>query len=245
MANLISACPIKDGVLSENAPTQPWQAWLNTIGIKINNHATLTNDSLLINPDFHWSRTKGNTPTTTDGEFVEKWNVKANGMTFSITPTFYTNTTYSSYTGSDRYVNITINTVNSNEFIIYQTINKELSLFQNRKITISSFALNNVANSFKCKFYIGFDLTGGGTNTYSADGKSLTIANGENDIVSTLTCPKVSTDNQTNVVTIALKLYDLVNPVNFNLYYIKPEVSETKTDLYVNHILEKLIIDNP
>ena len=246
MEKFINLPPIHDSVLKhDNKPTKEWQSWFDDVLRTINNHGFLYNDHLTVNPDFNWSRTKGNTPTVADGEFVEKWNVKANGMTFSITPTYYTSTQDSSLTGSERYVNVNITTVNSSDFIIYQLIPKKLSKFQGRKITLSAYIKNNDSNKLKAKFYIGFDLTGGGTDTYSAESKAVFVNPDSNEIFATIQCPKIDTDNQTNVITIAIKLFDLANPVDVDVYYIKPEISDSSTMLHVEHPLEKYKIDNP
>lgn len=242
---LISPVPLKDGMLNANKPTQPWQAWLSDLVNIINNHSALNNEHVNTNPDFHWSRTKGNTPTTVDGEFVEKWSVKSNGMTFSVTPTFYSSTTYSSDSGSDRYVNVNISVFNANEFVLYQSLPKKLSKLQSKNITVSGKVKNNTANKVNCYIYIGFDLTGGGVDSYSARSKAILLESGDNNINVTIECPSISVDNQTNVVTVALKLYGITNAVNLDVLYIKPEISGAQTALYVDHSLEKYKIDNP
>lgn len=245
MVKLISPVPLKDEMLNKNKPTQPWQAWLSDLFSIINNHSFLCNDSITINPDFHWSRTKGNTPTNADGEFVEQWSVISNGMTFVITPIYYSSTLHSSLTGSDRYINIAITTINANEFSIYQKIPKKLSKIQGKKITVSSKIKNNNSVTVMCYAFIGFDLTGSGTISYSARSKSISLVEGNNDINVTIECPSISVDNQTNVVNIELRLYDLADVVNLNLNYVKVELSDTPTSLQVEHALEKFKIDNP
>ena len=232
-------------MLNDNKPSQQWQAWFIDIFNSINNSRALSNDPVTINPDFHWSRTKGNTPTTTDGSFVEQWNVKGGGMTYVITPTNYSSTSSGAGTGSARYAHVSITTVNGNEFSIYQSLPNRLSKLQGKNVTISSSIKNNLPSSVKCYFYIGFDLTGGGTDSYSGKSKVIYLSNGDNNINATISCPDIGVDNQTNIVTAAIKFYDLSGPVNLDIFYVKPEVSDSPTALHVDHSLEKYKIDNP
>jgi len=245
MPNPISLPPIHDNVLENNKPTIEWKNWFDSILQSLNNNTSLYNDHLVRNPDFNWSRAKGNIPTTVDGPFVEEWYVKGNSMIFKITPTAYSSTQDSSLTGSERYVNISITSVNSNEFIIYQLLYKKLSKLQNKNITFSARVKNNTVNSVKAKFYVGFDMTSDGTDEFSASSGAVYINDDTRDIYSTVKMPKIPTDNLTNRVTIALKLFDLTNPVNLDLYYIKPEIADKPTMLHVEHPLERYQIDNP
>jgi hypothetical protein len=235
--------PVNDAITQNDKLTRNWLSWFNSLFSNSNQNIS-ANSYFILNPDFNWSRTKGNTPTIADGEFVEKWNVKANGMTFSITPTYYTSTTNSSFTGSERYVNVAISSVNSNDFVIYQTVPKILSLLQNKKATLSASIYNHNTITVIAKFYIGFDLTGGGTDSYSIESGIVELKSGINDIFATVSCPKISVDNQTNIITIAVKLVQLGSAVNLDMFFIKPEVGEEKTMFHVEHTLEKLKIDN-
>ena len=245
MVNLISPPPIKDGVLQDNKPTAVWQSWFNDVLQKLTDHSALSNSHTTVNPDFNWSRTKGNTPTTSDGSFVDGWSVKGGGMTYAVTPTGYTSTAGGSQTGSERYVRVVISTINANNFILYQTFPKKMSKYQGQKVTFSAKVSNANAAPVKCKFYIGFDMTGDGSDEYSASSKAIYVQNGDSTISATVECPKVSVDNQTNVVTMSLVLFDLQSAVNLNIYSIKSEMSNNATDLRVDHSIEKYKLDNP
>jgi hypothetical protein len=236
--------PIRDAMVGEEKPQRNWEYWFNAVFRSVNDYGALLNTHLVLNPDFHWSRVTANTPLTADGSFVEEWNVKSNSMGFIATPTFYTSTTDSSLTGSDRFVNFAINTPNTGEFKIYQTISKGLSALQNRTITFSASMKNNVAQTLKAKFYVGFDPNNDGTDEYFGESKAFNLQQGFRNLYAQVKCPKITTDNQTNNITYALKLYDLSGTPNFNLYFMKPEVSGYQTPIYVDHTLEKLRIDN-
>lgn len=238
--------PIFDDVLTkENSPTANWLNWFNEAHRTFEAHNNLINDALVLNPDFNWSRTKGNTPTTADGEFVEKWDVISNGMTFSITPTYYTATENSSLTGSERYVNVAITAFNSSDFEIYQSIPKRIAKFQNREVTISFAANNNNNSKVQAKFYIGFDTNNDGIDEYSASSKTVFLENGFDNFFVTIKTPAIAIDNQNNTVRIMMKLINISSSVDLDLYYIKPEFSNVMTALHVDHTLEKIKIDNP
>jgi hypothetical protein len=236
--------PIRDDIVEGKSPNRTWLYWFNSLFRAINDQGALLNTHLLLNPDFHWSRTTGNTPLTADGSFVEQWNIKSNGMTFAATPTYYTSTTDSSLTGSDRFVNMAISSPNSNEFSIYQTQSKGLSLLQNKTLTFSASLRNNIATELKAKFYIGFDTNNDGIDEHNSESRIFTIPQGFKNLFVSVKTPKITTDNQTNNITYALKLQNLSGIPNFNLYYIKPELSGYQTSIYVDHTLEKLRIDN-
>lgn len=244
MRTYTDPAPVYDKIIDDEKDlTYKWQSWINSLRDNIDAHNYLVNEHVVLNPDFNWSRTKGSTPTVADGEFVEEWNVKANGMTFSITPTFYTSTTNGSNSGSERYVNVDITVINTNEFILYQSVPKMLSAFESKTMTFSSSIYNNGA-AFNVKFYVGFDMTGGGTDSYSAESRNIRIDSGYNEINAQFRTPAVATDNQTNVITLAMKLVNLTNVVDADVFFIKPEFSREPTPLYVNHTIEKLKIDN-
>lgn len=227
------------GVLINN-----WALWHNELQQQTNHHTNLTNHNVLLNPDFHWSRTKGNTPTTADGEFVEKWLVKANGMTFSITPTFYVNNEYTSDSGSDRFVNIQITTVNSNEFEIYQEFPNSISNFQRKNVMVSGFARNNNAGTVKSKAVITFDTNDDGTPEFTATSRSQQLDNGGNFLMTQIKTPKIAVSNQTNRQLVKYVFYDLSAPVDIDFFYLKTEFNTISTKLYVDHIMEKVRIDN-
>lgn len=246
MAEITNPAPLKDSPVS-GIPnfTQKWQSWLSDIHRSVNNHNLINNPSIALNSDFNWSRTKGNTPTIADGEFVDKWNVKANGMTFAITPTYYTSTQNNSATGSERFVNLNISGLNANDFIIYQSIPRYLSLLQNKVITFSFYTFNNSVHKTSIYAYIGFDTDNNGTDDHQALSKIITLnANSKNIGNCSIQCPKITIDNQINVVNLGIKLKNIQNVVNLDIIYLKYEISDTNTDLYIDHALEKLRIDN-
>lgn len=236
--------PIDDEIIDKFKPKRNWQYWFNNIFRSVDAHNALVNSHLALNPDFHWSRTKGNTPTVADGEVVEQWNVISNGMTFSATPTYYTNTTFSSQTGSARYINLAITSANSSDFIFKQKIAKGVSSLQNKDMTFSLGIKNNDSNPIDGLFYVGFDLDNNGTDDYTTTSKKFSIKSGMQNLNLQLRCPKIASENYNNQITFALKLNNLINSSNIDLFYIKPEISGYKTPAYVDHTIEKLRIDN-
>jgi hypothetical protein len=244
MSKYDTTLPLYDRMVENNYTSTNWFPWFTTLHRNIQHLNTLPNNHLVLNPDFHWSRTKGNTPTVADGEFVEEWDVRSNGMTFSITPTFYTSTQPSSLTGSQRYVNVDITAVNSNEFEIYQQIANKISKFQNKKITFTALIDNKETFSFKIKFYVGFDTNDDGTDDVTAISKAVHINPGVQEVMVLVETPKITADNQANKINLKLLCFDLTSPIEFDLFFIKPEFSVITTNLLVDHTLEKVLIDN-
>ena len=244
----LSLPPVYDKLIKENDFIHvEWQTWLNQIYDAVDNHGFLPNDHLVLNPDFHWSRTVGNTPTIGNGEFVEKWNVNVGGMTSTVTPTFYTSTVNNAQTGSQRYVNFDVTAITSNEYQIYQEIGNKLNKFEGKPISFSALIKNNGTKSIKLKFHVGFDVDNNGTEDIIKESKSIFVgANGnEAELISaTFLCPVENNDNQNNKVLIKMIIFDVTDPFEFDLYFIKPEFSKFITPIYVDQTLEKLKIDN-
>lgn len=240
--------PIYDGLLKSdlsNESTHEWQQWFNTLQDAVSSHNNLSNSALTLNPDFHWSRTVGNTPTTSDGEFVEKWNVTSNGSSFTITPTFYTSTTDNANTGSQRYVNVAIPTPGVNDFEIYQDFANKLSKYEDQQIAVSALIKNNNANRHNIKFYVGFDTNNDGTDEFSITSKVIRILDNQKEsLTAVFNAPSIITDNQNNTVTLKLLLSDMSAAVDIDIFYIKFEFSDHFTPLIVDHIIEKVRIDN-
>lgn len=243
----ISPPPVNDPLMSlvsenKNKIGSAWQDFHSKSQQMLDHHSNLTTDNALLNPDFHWSRTKGNTPTIADGEFVEKWNVKSNGMAFTITPTFHTSTTYSADSGSDRFINVSIPNPTSADFELYQEFPNTISLLHNKKLIVSGFAKNKGLESVKMKAVITFDINNDGTPEFVTNSK--TFHTGRESFFSfELQTPKITTDNQSNKQLIKLILFDLSVAVDLDLFYLKAEFNNLPTRLYVNHLLEKVKID--
>lgn len=241
----ISPPPLTSKSLDEKGfLTNEWQQWNLEMERQTSHHTNNTNHNALLNPDFHWSRTKGVTPTVADGEFVEQWWVKSNGMTFSITPTPYTQNTYTSDSGSDYYAHISITVENSNDFEIYQKLPNSTSTFQNKNIIITGFARNNDTETVKCRTEIGFDANKDGTPEIVTPSRSQSLQHLGNFMMFNIKTPKVTATNQNNQQFVKYILYDLTAPVDIDLYYLKCEFNTIGTKLYVDHILEQLRIDN-
>lgn len=246
MPNILSQPPIYDNILKDTGEyTYEWQNWINRLHSFASPLAFLFNEALVLNPDFHWSRVIGNTSTTTDGEFVEKWFVKSNGSAFTITPAFYTSTINNAETGSQRYINVSIPTPSSNDFEIYQSFPNYLSKYHNRKIVCTALLKNNNSNRHNLRFYAGFDTNNDGTDDYSVRGKTVRIEGDQKEqITALLETPTINTDNQNNTVRLKLLLTELDSAVDINIFYIKFEFGLKPSDIVIDHILEKVRIDN-
>ena len=244
----ISQPPVSNKLLKDDDLIQvDWQTWLNQVYDALDNNAYLPNNHLVLNPDFNWSRTVGNTPTIGNGEFVEEWNIDTGGMTSTVTPTFYTSTANNSSTGSQRYVNFDVSAITANEYQIYQEVPNKLNKFQGKPISFSALIKNNGSSSIKIKFHVGIDVDNNGTEDVITESKAMfpAINAGKAETISaTFLCPTESTDNQNNKVFIKMIVYDVSGAFNFDLYFIKPEFSTFITPLYVDQTLEKLKIDN-
>jgi len=243
----LAQAPVFNKIIDErDLNNVDWQTWFNQMYDSADNANILPNDHLALNPDFNWSRTKGNTPTVGDGEFVEEWNVDAGGMTSTVTPTYYTSTSNNSDTGSERYVNFDISGVTVNEYQIYQNLPNKLNKFNGKEICFSALIMNTGSNSIKLKFHIGLDVNNNGTEDVITESKAIFVSPGAQSqfISGTFSCPSESTDNQDNAVFVKVVIFDASNPFAFNLYFIKPEFSKFTTPLYVDQTLEKLKIDN-
>lgn len=244
----ISQPPIFNKIIKEdNLVHVDWQTWLNQVYDVVDNHSYIPNDHVVLNPDFNWSRTVGNTPTVGNGEFVEEWNIDAGGMTSTVTPTFYTSTANNALSGSERYVNFSVTAINANEYVIFQEIDNKLNKFNGKPISFSALIKNNGSDSVKLKFHVGFDVNNDGTEDVISESKAIFagINAGKAELLSsTILCPTEPTDNQNNKVIIKMIVYDVSSPFDFDLYFIKPEFSKFVTPLYVDQTLEKLKIDN-
>lgn len=236
--------PIDDSIVEQFKPKRNWVYWFNALHRSSISRDSLINNHLVLNPDFHWSRTNGNNPTTSDGEFVEQWSVSSEGMGFIISPFDYSTTQFNSQSGSQRYVNIVINAANSNKFHIYQRQKQGVSLLQNKDVTFSFAAKSNTLGAIRAKFRIDFDLNNDGTSDYFAESKEFLIEEGFNKKFITLRCPQINDENPNNHIWYDLILSSVVSGTNFDLFFIKPELTGYNSPLYVDHTLEKLRIDN-
>jgi len=242
----IQNVPYKANVVEQMPMEKEWTNWARQTNDLLEHHNNLTAQNALINSDFHWSRTNENKPTLTDGEFVEGWFVKGGEMKFVVTPKYYTNTDVSSQTGSDRYINVKINTINQNQFEIYQKLPKTLSYFHNKTLVVSGLVQNNFGSQIKAKCNIAFDTNNDGTFEFSADSNIFYIGDTtvRKPFAAQITTPNITEDNRNNTQYVRLVLFDLVDRVDFNLYFLKAEFNNLPTSLFIDHTIEKLKLDD-
>jgi len=237
--------PIYDGVLKETGEyALNWQNWINSIHGKIRTHDFNVNNHIPLNPDFHWSRIHGETPIVGDGETVDKWFVKSNGNSFTLTPTFYTDNTYTSATGSAHYINLTIPSALIADFEIYQTLANEVSKFQNKDIVASVLLKNNTSVSADIKFYIGYDMDNSGTDDYWDETSAMKITQADSLVYVVIPTTQISTNNQNHTISMKLLFTESSAAIDFDLFFIKFELTDQFSGIYVDHTFEKLRIDN-
>lgn len=245
MTKVQDTVPIYNNLTTQNNEVgNEWSPWFTSLHRNVQHLNYLPNPHLVLNPDFNWSRTKGTTPTTSNGEFVEQWDVDAGGATFSITPTNYTSTTNSSGTGSELYPAIRISVTTANDFEIYQTSSNNIQKYQDKQLAFSIRIFNNNSDPVKAKFKVDFDTDNDTVIDVTSESKAVYIQPGIQDIVMRVDTPVIATDNQTNTVYLKLVFFDLSGTPSLDLYFIKPEFATDSTPLVVDHIQEKVLIDN-
>jgi hypothetical protein len=249
MANVaISQPPVFNTLTGESGLIAvDWQTWMNQMYDASNNFKLIPNNHIVLNPDFNWSRTVGNTPTVGNGEFVEEWDVDVGGMTSTVTPTYYTSIKDNALTGSERYVNFDVTAVTANEYEISQDLANQVSKFHEKPITFSALIMNNGASKIKVKFHVGFDIDNSGTEDFIEESRPGYVEPnlGKPELITaTFRCPTSTSDNQANTVYVKMIILDATAAFDFDLYFIKPEFSLFVTPIYVDQTIEKLKIDN-
>lgn len=211
------------------------------------------------NPDFNLLGTNGYTPITeTDGndvEFSDKWNVFSGaGNAYEITPKAYPSVGFSP-SGSNNFINF-ITTVKNSELYFY---NKNYSTtgqfnsvgqYSGKKITFSTIIKNNNNNNatFNFSAFIN-DVTGVVSNLIESS--SITLRPGYNLGAMTIQIPELRglAYGANPFIQLRFNLKnlngDLIDPsLDCDIFYLKSEISDNASFLYVDHILEQLICNN-
>lgn len=225
-----------------------YERFFNSIRVQLNDIVSRGFPTLTVNPDFNWAR-DGITPVTqADGDdvaFNEQWYVNgAAGNTYTITPTAYPDTSTNTPTGSKYFINVAISSL-TNPLTLYNVnYNSDFNAaqqLQNQKVVFSSYMQNNTADPVAMQFSVQLeDLT-----TFSS--KIVNLLPGFNFVsMPPIDIPDYSALSLPGNAFAQLQLKFLPSGgsvADVNIAYIKAEISSLATNLTVNHIEQKLLID--
>jgi len=225
-----------------------YERFFNSIRVQLNDIVSRGFPTLTLNPDFNWAR-DGITPVTqADGDnvaFNEQWYVNgAAGNTYTITPTAYPNNSTNTPTGSKYFINVAISDLVNTLTLYNVNYNSDFNSaqqIQNQKIVFSSYIKNNTNDAIALQFGVQLeDLT-----TFSS--KIVNLLPGFNFVaMPPIDIPDYSALSLPGNAFAQLQLKFIPNSVtsaNVDISYIKAEISSLATNLTVNHIEQKVLID--
>lgn len=226
-----------------------WQKWFQNV----HNITSATNyygyPSVCLNSDFYWNTAIANPVTQAAGDgafFSEKWQVQGAAVaTYTLTRTTFTGND-ADQTGSTVYVNVAVTAWTGAAFYFYQRQAgaQFLRRYQGRNLFLSAKIRNNNSESIQMIFDVFFYYD---TSSASFLSKELTIHSGEN-YLSSLIKPDMLTGltiGGAPYVEFRLKFVTLPSSVaDIDMIYIKAEMADYPTPLYVDHALERPRIDN-
>lgn len=228
--------------------SEGYQRWFNQVRVNLNDIINRGDDGLLLNPDFNWCRVNGTTPTTQadgdDYQFIEQWAVfGATNNTYTITPTAYTqNETNPS--GSKYFPNFNISSLMDDFYIYNINYSPDFNLaqkFENNVVALSMQITNKTPNKISMRF--GAKIEG---ITDEIMGEGLTIASGIGKYFTTIKIPSLrglgASPNAYAQFRLHIERLGSTS-TNFDLNYIKAEIASLATNINVNHIAQKLLID--
>lgn len=229
--------------------TQSYQRWMKQVNLNMNDLAQRGDDGLLINPDFNWCRVNGTTPTTqADGDnfqFIEQWAVfGATGNTYTITPTAYVDDAADNPSGSKFYPNFNLSALTEAFYIYNINYSPDFNLaqkFQNNTVALSMQMTNNQLAPLTMRFKAKIEGI-----TDEIEGQAITIRPGAGKYYTTLPIPSLSGTMASSNAYIQFRLYleDMGDiTADYNINYIKSEISSLATNINVNHVAQKLLID--
>jgi len=226
-----------------------WQKWFQQVNDRVNVNNYYGNPSVLLNSDFYWNRGVTSPVTQADGDgayFSEKWQVfGASSADYTITKeTFDGNSP--DQIGSTNYINVYIANYTSGSLYLYQRQSgaQFLRRYQQRVMNFSLQAFNNQNVSIRLllEIYFYFDT---GHASYSQ--AVFFLEPGENEISSIINTEFIGSNSvgASPYVDFRLNIVGLNNnTADFDLIYLKTEIADQPTILYVDHALEKTRIDN-
>lgn len=243
--------PLRDLLSSvDNVINADYQKWHQQISDTLNTSNFYGNPSVLLNSDFYWN-TGVPTPVTQadpDGTFFsEKWQVNHNGSaTFSLAQTAFP-ANDPDQTGSTTYMNLSVSAYDdSGDLCLYQrqTGSQFLRRYQGKTNNFSSKIINNGTNTVMTQYqiYYFFDPSDA---TYIQG--TLALPPGLTELGTGITTPEIGS---TSVGAGAYVEYRFVfktipgGTADIDIIYLKSEMADNSTVLYVDHALERARIDN-
>lgn len=203
---------------------------------------------ILRNPDFNLLSANGYNPVTQASpnltEIVSKWFVSNGaGNTFSLTPTAYT-ATQRSASGSVNYLNVVVTTLASTLSLLNQNYSTtgqfRADSLSGQLISLSAIIRNNNLSQLKaplCSFSAntpGFGVT---------PGEGIFLQTGLNFLTTNIQMPDFG-DTNLGANPYTQFQFNIDNAysenLDFDIFYLKSEVSDLSTPLIVNHILETI-----
>lgn len=248
----LSNLPINTPIVSDTGKFSfEGESFNNDVYINLNSIMSRSFPSFLYNPDFNILGAGGYTPVTqadgTDAELVSNWFIASGGgtNTYTITPTAYT-PTEKSPSGSLNYLNVDI--ANQDSALYFYNINypsvaqfNAASKYNGQLLALSVGYRNNSGNAIKVNFTADVPTLGAIASQAFTLKPDAFFASGSIQI------PNLEGVNLGANPYIQFRLniqstYGL--PANFDLLYIKGEISNTPTLLEFDHVLEQLRCQN-
>lgn len=232
-----------------------WVQWTNAVSNHVNSPAFYGNPSEALNSDFYWQRGIATPITEGDGDgafFAEKWQIQGAAVaTYTITTTAYA-ADASNQEGSIYYENFNVTNYtgdgSSSDFYAYQqtqSLSAFLRRFQGRFVSMSAIIENNQNKAITARFELFFEYDGSTAERFMGDNFSLSPGNNQvSDQIETpfIEGKTIGAGCYVQFRFVICSLGD--NTADFDLTYIKVEIANQATVLYVDHALEKTRIDN-
>lgn len=228
-----------------------YQKFFNSLRV---NTASLVNRSFpseLVNPDFGILSANGTNPVTeadgTNFELVSNWFIETGvGNTYTMTPTAFTQIPFRG-TGSNYFLNINVSDLN--DFLYLYNLNysltdqfNSLSKYNAQRVTFSTVIKNN-SMTVRPKIRFSANIDGYG----DVQGAGIYLNADSYDLISTsiqlpdLRDQLIAGEN----VQFRFNLEDLNGgTTDFDIYYLKAELSNFATPLTVNHVFEEFMCNN-
>ena len=229
--------------------TSDWQKYTDQIHQQVASTNYYGYPSLCLNSNFYWNRAIATPVTQADGDnafFSEKWQIfGASNATYTLTrTTFPANNEDNS--GSIYYINVDVSAWNGNDLYFFQKQDgaQFLRLYQNRNIYLSTKIDNSQTDldSMNFEIFVYYDT---GSETYQS--AIFHLEEGINYVAGQIQLPFLDTASIGGSPYIEFRLrFNNLNDgtADFNLIYIKAEMSDSPTPFYMDAALEKTRIDN-
>lgn len=233
----------------EQSVKSEWQKWLQQVHNYVSANESYGNPSVLLNSDFYWNDGVTSPIDQGDGNgafFSEKWQVQGAAVAlYTLTRTTISGNS-SDNIGSLYYMNVDVTSYSGTVGDLYlyqqQDGSQFLRRYQNRTINMSAKIVNNGTTSIDLRYQLYYFYDPTDTVTPFQTG-TLQIKPGLNEISSALKIPLIGSTSIGASPYIQFRLV-ITQVCNFDLYYLKAEMSDLPSVLYVDHALERVRIDN-